>query len=176
MSKQKKNNHSMYYLPLVIFLTVTAGVILFLVVRSVILPRLEHISVYDSMQRTITITGKLQTASGTQLSVTSVTLIRKTDDTEPLIGQVSPSAGTFAVKDVSFGSSYTLKVTVEGGREYSADILFFQDAEQTSFSNMADGIDFALLNTADTLNMILAPNDRGSLNCLDCSSSSTTTF
>ena len=175
MSKQNNKNYSMFALPLAIVIAVITGIILFMV-QSVVLPRLDHISVYDSMQRTITVTGQLRTASGNPVSVSSVTMTGKMEGSEPVIGQVSSDLSTFTLREVSFGTSYKMELSTSDGRKYEADILFFQDAEQTTYSNMADGIDFALLNTADAINIVLVVNDHNSLNCTDCSSSATKTF
>ncbi|MBR1440587.1 MAG: hypothetical protein IJ589_05115 [Lachnospiraceae bacterium] len=176
MSKQNKKNYSMFALPLAIVIAVVMGIVLFMVFQSVLLPKLDHISVYDSMQRTIKVTGQLRTASGNPVSVSSISLTGKMEGSEPVIGQVSSDLSTFTLQDVSFGTSYKMELNTSDGRKYEADVLFFQDAEQTTYSNMADGIDFALLNTADAINIVLVVNDHNSLNCTDCSSSATKTF
>lgn len=150
-------------------IAVTVAAVILLLLRLVIMPDIvNHISLLDSTSE-IAFNGTFQDTNGSSVAVTSVEFQPKEDGVDTITGTTN-SGGGFTAEGMEYDISYQLTITTTDGNTYTTEVLFFLDNEEMSYSDMVDGIDFALTEADDdTITAVLSLNDAGNLTCTTCS-------
>ena len=144
--------------------TITLAVILLLIFKGVVYPRLEkEASVGTGNQ--VTIQGTLLKGDGSTQGIASVTC-RPKSDRGVEISSGANTTGFFELTSVEKGQTYLLTVTTDTEASYQADLLLYQDNEEQTFANMNQGIDIAVLPEQENVQLVLAIDGSGKLTCI----------